>query len=210
MNVTVDYLFSVWHQLCKHYCTDEEMIGILWKEIKENYSATVRHYHNLNHLHYMLRELHPHLDKLGDPDTVLFAVFYHDMIYNVRKSDNEEQSAACAADRLRQLHVPGEQIEQCRHHILATRSHEETPDRNTLFVTDADIAILGAPPAEYQLYKSNIRKEYAIYPDFLYKPGRKKVLRHFLAMQNIYHTREFSEKYESQARENIKTELQEL
>jgi hypothetical protein len=32
-----------------------------------------------------------------------------------------------------------------------------------------------------------------LYPDFLYNPGRKKVLQQFLAMKPIYSTKHFSE-----------------
>jgi predicted metal-dependent HD superfamily phosphohydrolase len=39
---------------------------------------------------------------------------------------------------------------------------------------DADLSILGKDLDTYLAYTKMIRKEYSIYPDFLYKPGRKK------------------------------------
>ena len=53
-----------------------------------------------------------------------------------------------------------------------------------------------------------IRKEYSIYPDFLYNPGRKKALEHFLEHKFIFQTEEFRTQYETKARENIKREIE--
>ena len=62
----------------------------------------------------------------------------------------------------------------------------------------------------YDTYCQQVRKEYSIYPDFLYKPGRKKVLEHFLNMERIFKTTYFFDLYEAQARENLRRELSSL
>ena len=49
-----------------------------------------------------------------------------------------------------------------------------------------------------------------MYPEVVYKPGRQKVLHHFLQMPAIYKTDYFIEKYEQQARNNMLYELKEL
>jgi predicted metal-dependent HD superfamily phosphohydrolase len=60
---------------------------------------------------------------------------------------------------------------------------------------------------EYQMYFEQIRKEYRIYPDFLYKPGRAKALEHFLENKFIFQTEEFRKLYEEKARRNIEKEI---
>ncbi|MDX2245424.1 MAG: hypothetical protein SF052_01505 [Bacteroidia bacterium] len=82
-----------------------------------------------------------------------------------------------------------------------------SPDNDTNLFTDADLSILGQKREIYHAYSTNVRKEYAIYPDILYNPGRKKVLQHFLAMEQIFKTPHFQEKYEAQARANLEEEL---
>lgn len=72
---------------------------------------------------------------------------------------------------------------------------------------DADLSILGKSSQVYLEYTKQIRKEYSIYPHFLYKPGRKKALEHFLALESIFKTEYFKKKYEIRARENIEFEL---
>lgn len=103
-----------------------------------------------------------------------------------------------------------EDVQQIYEQILATKSHKKSDDEDTNFLLDADLSILGKSPQVYLEYTKQIRKEYSIYPDFLYKPGRKKVLQHFLALENIFKTEYFKNKYESQARENIEFELRSL
>jgi len=69
---------------------------------------------------------------------------------------------------------------------------------------------LGQPSDVYEQYCGQIRKEYSIYPDIVYKPGRKKVLIHFLNMEKIFKTSFFYDKYELQARANLESELKRL
>jgi predicted metal-dependent HD superfamily phosphohydrolase len=67
---------------------------------------------------------------------------------------------------------------------------------------------LGQPWGEYTQYAKNVRKEYAIYPDLLYNPGRRKVLNHFLSMERIFKTSHFFEKFEATARLNMSKEME--
>jgi predicted metal-dependent HD superfamily phosphohydrolase len=97
-------------------------------------------------------------------------------------------------------------MEQCVKLILATQKHEPAGEEVNLF-TDADLSVLGAEPESYKLYATQVRKEYGLYPDLIYNPGRKKVLQHFLAMPRIFKTDAFYEKYETTARRNLEWEL---
>ena len=81
--------------------------------------------------------------------------------------------------------------------------------RTNLF-TDADLSILGSDSIAYKAYVENVRREYSMYPDFLYKPGRKKVLIHFLSVESIFKTNEFATRFEAQARKNVNDELSKL
>ena len=76
--------------------------------------------------------------------------------------------------------------------------------------TDADFSILGAHWETYSIYSQNVRKEYSIYPDLVYNPGRKKVLKHFLEMTRIYKTDYFYSKLEELAKCNLLGELDTL
>jgi len=203
----VQNLKEIWHDLNLKYTSDAVLIGELWNEISRRYSAQDRHYHNLNHLEYMINLAFRYKSEISDFDTLLFTIFYHDIVYNVKRSDNELKSAELAINRLNQLGLSEKQGNRCREQILATKEHTDGTDTDTNFLVDFDLAILGDSPEKYIEYTKRIRKEYAIYPDFMYKKGRKKVLMHFLEMDNIFKTNEFKTKFEARARRNLGNEL---
>ena len=188
------------------YGSSPDTTSKLWQEIERQYSDPSRHYHTLLHLQNLISELQPVQSTFKTWNVVVFAVVYHDIIYKVSKSNNEEKSAELAVKRLGEIAVPENSVDRCKKFILATKRHQQVDDEIDLF-TDADLAILGSSPDSYRTYTNQIRKEYSIYPDLLYKPGRKKVLLHFLGMQTIYKTSFFIEKYEEQARRNLENEL---
>ena len=174
---------SIFLSLSSHYTNDSLLSGRLWEEIRKAYSGKKRHYHNLAHLEHLYLQLLPIRETVEDWDAVLFALFYHDVVYKITRSDNEEKSAEMARERLQELHVPQERSERCVAHILATKGHTVAADPDTNLFIDADLSILGQPQSNYAEYARQIRQEYALYPDVLYKPGRRKVLRHFLEME---------------------------
>ena len=190
----------------KNYTSADSLMLSMWNDIEQNYSKPGRHYHTLAHLDTLVRLLKPYEGEFPSWDTIVFAIAYHDVIYNTLKSTNEEKSAAYAKEKLNTIAFPEKQIDSCCQLILATKRHEAS-DRYTNLFTDADLSILGADPETYRAYAKQIRKEYSVYPDIVYNPGRKKVLLHFLAMQNIFKTSDFSTLYEANARVNLQEEL---
>ncbi|MCL1664389.1 hypothetical protein M2T78_09010 [Elizabethkingia ursingii] len=201
-------LKDVFFNISTRYTTDIIFVDSLWKEIEKKYNSKNRYYHNLFHLENMICELKNIEYFVNDFDTLLFSVFYHDIIYKSTAKDNEEKSAEIAKSRLEKLGVLPEDIEKVFDQILATKSHNTSTNIDTNFLIDADLSILGKTWNEYEKYIGQIRKEYSIYPDFLYKPGRKKVLQHFLGFDEIYKTDLFRNQYEKQARENIQKEIE--
>ncbi len=195
--------------LASRYTESIPLAEKLYTELVKHYSEKGRFYHNLAHLNSLLQQILPIADLIKDLDMVLFALYYHDVVYRVLRKDNEEKSSLFAAKRLNTLNIKTNRIELCNKHILATKAHQVSDDSDTNFFTDADLAVLGQDWSAYKIYTEGVRKEYWIYPDIIYKPGRKKVVEHFLRMEKIYKTEPFSAKFENQARLNLKRELEE-
>jgi len=144
-------------------------------------------------------------------DSVLLAIIFHDLILKVTKGDNELRSA----ERMKQLllieaNFPKTMISRAYAHIVASKKHELSTDPDTNYFIDADLSILGSGRAQYARYAAQVRKEYRRFPDLLYKPGRRKVLNHFLSLPTIYKTEWFKERYERSAKENLKWEISTL
>ncbi len=197
-------------ELASQYTTDTVVIEKCWAELEHQYTGKGRHYHTLAHLENLLVQLSAVREQIADWDTLLFTLFYHDVVYGALKNDNEEESALLARKRMQELGVPLPSITRCAEQILATKQHLVSTDNDTNLFTDADLSILGASAEAYATYTQQIRKEYKIYPDMVYKPGRRKVLQHFLNMDSIFKTHYFHATFEMQARTNLQWELEQL
>jgi len=196
--------------IAESYCDYQPLIISCWNQIEKAYTQRKRYYHNLQHLEDLLAQLETVRDNIGNWDIVLFALFYHDVVYNTLRQDNEEKSALLSVQKMEQLGIPPHEVAQCRDMILATKKHDLSPDNDTNYFTDADLSILGREWSDYEIYYKKVRKEYRLYPDLVYKPGRKKVLQHFLQKDRIFKTAFFHDKYEAQARYNLQRESDSL
>jgi predicted metal-dependent HD superfamily phosphohydrolase len=207
-----DKLKDVWLELCGHYSKDLTLKEGLYDELYKKYTGTARHYHNLQHITELLQLADQYDQFLQHKDLVRFAIFYHDILYNVLRKDNEPRSAVLAEKRLKLLGLPVEKREAVKSFIEATQTHtipDTAPNRSDLsFFLDFDMAILGAPWEQYQAYFRQVRKEYRVYPDLLYRPGRKAFLEKTLQTAHLFHTALFRGQYEAQARANMERELQ--
>lgn len=203
-----DILKETFMDLMGRYSLNKAYNQTCWAEIEDSYSSGIRFYHNLNHLARMLSELQPVKSYISDRDTLLFAIFYHDIIYEPTQNDNEHKSARLFNRRISQTSFA--RLDRCKAHMEATARHEESADPDTNILLDLDISIFGQNREEYEKYRENIRKEFSIYPDAIYRKGRTKVLRHFLEMEFIYKNEYFRKIYEVQARTNLATELRYL
>lgn len=207
-----DHLRSIWDQLTGRYCNDSELTARFYQEIERKYTSSRRHYHNLHHIAALLQYCEQYAVELKDRDVVAFAVFYHDIIYNVLRKDNEPRSAKLAVKRLQALQVPAEKIAQVKLYIEATQTHAITTavthTGDLQLFLDFDMSILAADWEAYEAYTGQVRKEYRIYPDKLYYPGRKQFLQHCLQTEHIFQTEVFRKNYEGIARANLAKELE--
>ena len=171
------------------------------------YTAPGRHYHNLAHIDDCLVKL-AHVDGLSDAERNILseAIWWHDVVYDPARSDNEELSA-----QLAEAHVGPDIAREVGRLIRLTRTHEvERSDRLGAILISIDLSILGAEPARYDAYAAAIRKEYAHVPDSDYRAGRARMLSQFAARPFIFPDAAFAEAYDRQARENLARELASL
>lgn len=185
---------------------EASLMGAHWATVWGRYTGRGRHYHNLRHLEEMLALLEAH-DALAEDRVALeLAIYYHDLIYNPLRRDNEAQSARAASRLLAEV-AEETTIAKVAAMIEATAAHAPSADPDTALLLDIDMAILGAAPARYDAYAKQVRKEYWMYPGPVYRRGRRKALEGFLAGEQIYQLEAFRQNFETQARENVWREL---
>lgn len=181
---------------------------LLWKNFVALYSEETRHYHNLTHIEDCLTKLDSWPSHLSNTmrDTIELAIWFHDIIYNTRRADNEESSAALATHYLRGHPLATD----CHALILATRHKQTIGMRAEEIMCDIDISILGAKPEKYRRYAENIRNEYSWVEIATYSEARAQVLNNLLDRDNLFQTPYAISKWETQARVNIEKEREYL
>jgi len=189
------------------YSEDESYNQSCWDELTLHYSSRSRYYHNLDHLTNMLTQLDKVISQVNDLDTLLFAIFYHDIIYKATKKDNEHQSALVFKKRIAKTTF--DRVEKCMLQIEATKAHKLSKDHDTNILLDLDLSTLGLSQEHYKKYAQDVRKEYRIYPDFMYRKGRKKVLENLLHADRLFKTPFFIDSFEGQAKKNLQWEINE-
>jgi predicted metal-dependent HD superfamily phosphohydrolase len=182
----------------------------IYREISKKYGEPQRHYHNLAHIEMCVNELDHSREHIPHPDLVEAAIWFHDIIYDPRRNDNEEKSAEYAANTLLSAGVALETVEKIRAMILATKHRETSRDQDIGSLLDIDLAILGKPAEVFDRYEDEIHREYSWVPEKQYKIGRRRVLEGFLKRQCIYSTEYFREKYEAAARKNLQHSVEQL
>jgi predicted metal-dependent HD superfamily phosphohydrolase len=206
----VNALKNTWDKLCARHCEDVFLVDRRYSELKDAYEAKNRFYHNLEHISFMLQEAEKSKLEINDQDSFLYAIYYHDIIYDVKRQDNELKSAELALERLLELGYQQDRASFVADMIVATKTHEASAKNDINLLLDIDMAILGQPWDDYKSYTDNIRKEYKIYPKPIYKKGRRGVLNQFLKTDKIYKTAKYQQLFEVRARENISRELKML
>lgn len=198
-------LEKIYSELLSNIGFSADDIQKKWLDLEKAYSKKSRHYHNLTHLKEMIESFEVYRNKLQNPNEILFSIFYHDFIYSASKKDNELKSAEYA------LSILTENINLNKQFIFdaicATQQHQQNSIEDINWLIDFDLKILAKDWNHYKIYFEQIRKEYHIYPDFLYKPGRAKALKHFLENEFIFQTDEFRGLHEEKARANIEKEI---
>ena len=91
--------------LVSAYTSNKDLIDSLWNTLENNYTEKHRVYHNFSHLEELFTYFDTYKVELKNADIVSFSIFYHDIIYNIWKKDNEEKSALVSLDQLSKINL---------------------------------------------------------------------------------------------------------
>jgi predicted metal-dependent HD superfamily phosphohydrolase len=179
----------------------------LCRDVLARYSEPHRAYHTLQHLEECLARLDESRSLAERPAEIELALWFHDAIYDVRQHDNEERSADWARASSEAAGLPVDVCERVHQLVLITR-HNATPSTaDEALLVDIDLSILGADPQRYDEYDAAIRQEYAWVPLPVYTFKRRAILKGFLERERIFLTPTFHDRFEQQARSNLRRSL---
>lgn len=181
-------------------------------EIEAAHAQPPRAYHNFGHVQALLQH---HRDVAAGPGwrqprEVALAMLYHDAVYEAGRGDNEARSAVMARAAIaRWLPDAGVDAERVAALIELTARHGrlrgDELDADAALFLDADMAILGAPAAVFDAYDRGIAEEYrGKVPGLLFRLNRRQFLKGVLAQPRIFFSDFFHERYDAQARANLR------
>tara|TARA_R110000803_G_scaffold38486_7_gene83293 strand:- start:1068 stop:1655 length:588 start_codon:yes stop_codon:yes gene_type:complete len=187
----------------------------LIETLKARYGEPQRHYHTWDHIDALKR----HFDGLAGhwhrPEAVLWALYWHDAIYDPARPDNEELSAQLLEAEGKVL-LAEDDLAFAAQIIRATAKHQipdglDDVDENDLALfLDIDLSILGAPELVFDQYEVDVRAEYAFVPDEAFRAGRLRILKSFAERETIYFTEAGQKRWAEQARANLARSIAQL
>jgi predicted metal-dependent HD superfamily phosphohydrolase len=205
---------------------DHQVIASGWFEILLGlYQSKGRYYHTLDHIADLLARLdaRDHSGLMGNRLEIEMAIWFHDAIYDVRSTTNEDDSAQLAASFFATVGIaPAKMID---HGVLRYRDNSifagrvldaieatkhtgvEVIAHGARVMLDLDLAGLADPWERFDENNAKIRREYAIYNDEQWRWGRAKFVTSILARPHIFYGQRELEK---PARENLQRHLRDL
>jgi len=189
--------------------SEEGLAGETKTRLRAAYTEPHRRYHDMTHIADCLGELAA-VEGLADERRLLlaYAIWWHDVVYDPTRSDNEAVSAALAGRDLAALGESDATCAEVARLLELTTGHqvgEDDPDGALL--VSIDLSVLGRPPEAYDAYAAAIRQEYAHVPDAFFRPGRASVLGRILEARPLYPDPTYRARYEDQARSNLSREI---
>lgn len=174
-----------------------------------------RYYHTLDHIRYCLSKLDEVKKLVPNPDVVELAIWFHDAIYEVWADDNEERSANLAIFFVTKLMGLNTVFAMKVGYLIKNTAHFKNPPkihitRDAEFFLDIDLSGLGDTEDVFCRNNINVKREF----DWL-EPAELRIKQivmfdFFLKREPLYLTEYFRDRYEVQARANIKRALIEL
>ena len=176
------------------------------------YAFPARAYHHFGHVRDVLARADEVAAGPGwrQPDEVRLAILYHDAVYEAGRRDNEARSALLAREHLARWPT-GVDAERVAALVELTARHgrlgpdDLAGDADAANFLDCDMAILGAPPPEFDAYDRGIAAEYRGHiPGWLFAMQRRRFLKGLLASPRIFLGDFFHGRLDAAARRNLR------
>ena len=213
-----DPLLARWLELWRRLGAEAPGLAKAGAAIISAHESSGRFYHTRRHLEDVLQKLDwaksalvatgdlaevPEEERAVLFDTIELALWYHDAVYDAKEYDNEMKSRNLFLGDGAKNGLPDHIQREVAMLIDVTAKHKNARKLDERILCDCDLAILGAPKAEFDEYDANIRREYAHVPGLEYENARRRVLTGFLKQGKIFKTRAFQAEFGARARRNL-------
>lgn len=144
-------------------------------DILSKWNEPHRYYHNIDHLNYLLNRISSINDLSDiDKDILIISSYFHDIVYNPKKSNNEEKSIELLNEYTQ---IPLDIRNKCSLIIKDTSSSEIPTDELSKLFWILDREIINTDIGDLIDYEHKIFKEYQFVPYDIYKKKRIEFLK---------------------------------
>lgn len=172
-----------------------------WSSLDGRYAESHRHYHDTRHLAHCLCEFDLAVEQIVRRDQVEMAIWFHDIINEPGRPDNEALSAELFRD-LAGGSMADAFIAEVVDLILVTTHRQDPIDPDHRILCDIDLASLGCTWECYLRDTGHLRAEFRG-SDQDYCRIKRVFLESMLRRPRIFVTDFFYARYEHLARENL-------
>ncbi|MFH1505907.1 MAG: pantetheine-phosphate adenylyltransferase [archaeon] len=196
---------GLWERI-KADATPDEEYGRLLAAYKKGH----RSYHAMPHIVSGLDDIAEAAHLMDNPDQVMFAWYYHDFVQRIKSRVDEKRSAEAAYGAAKNALLSDEFADNVRGLCMVTSHNIKPKTKDEMYMADIDLSIFGRSAEEFDEYERKVREEYSYVPEAEFRERRAGILQRFLDRDSIYYTDFFKEKYETQARANLKRSIAKL
>lgn len=202
----MSYILDNWNHISAYHQHDA------WLHLNNAYNESHRHYHNWNHIEFMLHKMDDLIKLVSQPNVVRNAIFWHDKIYNTKQPDtiNVIQSAESflyhtSSNYSSFKYATLSMILGSADHINAVPTIDYYPGFKQDFnlFLDLDLSSLGDTYEKFSENSLNIRKEFSWVSDKDFKIENLKIMNKFMNASPLYKLKETRDIWGDNAYNNL-------
>jgi|GEM_PF-403425 len=187
--------------------------GVRVQEIYTNllgrYNETHRRYHTAAHIEHCLKQIDMGRENFQSADLVELSIWFHDAVYQPSAHDNEWQSVELF--RKWANGVVGDDVIDTVERLIMVTVHDRPPvAADEKFMVDVDLSSFGLPWSDFWRDSIAVRLEQLHMDDSTFNRVQRQFLVRLLDRKSIFTSPWFRQRYESQARSNIRAYLAQL
>ena len=200
-NENSDRFRSLWRRQLKAGCPDTSRE--VFQQILNCYTESHRVYHDLEHIENCLAVFDEVSELLENPDAVELAIWFHDVIYILGASNNEQLSADLFMTLTDGAFNDGFRTTVNQHIMATCHDCSVICDSDTKLMVDIDLSSFGQPWPDFLSDSKKVRAEMSHIPDDEYYQKQTSFQLALLDKPSFFNSHYFRENYEAQARSNL-------
>lgn len=180
----------------------EDAAGVYY-DLITRYQERHRSYHGVAHLRRVLEVFDLVRSHADEPDLIEFALWFHDVVYDTTRGDNEERSADLAVEAAQKAGLAPQQAGRIRLLAEVTRHDRTDLAGDEALIADIDLEILSADEKTYLgSYEWLLHEEWPHIDAETFNDGRIDFLQSLQQRERIYQSAAFTDR-EDTVRRNL-------